>query len=337
MEKRHKKFQKNIELEAYLKEINDDLLIAEQQLLRKVTRNYPVILVMGALRSGTTLMTQWLSNTGEFVCPSNLMSRFYKAPVIGAKIQRLLLDPVFNFRNELTDVFSRDIVYKSENGKTQGAMSPNEFWFFWRRFFPYAELDMDYMPDCELAKVFDRETFVKELMGIADVFHKPLAMKGMIANYNIGFLDSILDTVIFIHTKREPCSNIVSVLEARKRQMLDIKEWYSFRIPEMKELIQLEDPAMQAAGQIYYTNSAIEKALEHVADERKIEIQYEDFCEAPEKYYHLLRTKLARQDFHIAEKYCGESRFGITRKECKSEVEKSYIKFLEMQHYNDAD
>lgn len=63
------------------------------------------------------------------------MSRFYKAPIIGAKMQRLLLDPEFNFRNELTDIFSRNIGYLSENGKTQGALAPNEFWFFGGGFF----------------------------------------------------------------------------------------------------------------------------------------------------------------------------------------------------------
>ena len=66
MEKRNQKFQKNLKLEEFLNEINGDLIIAEQQLLNKVTRKYPVILVMGALRSGTTLTTQWIANTGEF-------------------------------------------------------------------------------------------------------------------------------------------------------------------------------------------------------------------------------------------------------------------------------
>lgn len=73
MEKRQKEFQKNLELEKYLEEINGDLLIAEQRLLKSTFPKYPVILVMGALRSGTTLATQWLANTGEFVCPSNLV------------------------------------------------------------------------------------------------------------------------------------------------------------------------------------------------------------------------------------------------------------------------
>ncbi len=329
MEKRNDKFQKNLKLEEYLNEINGDLIIAEQQLLNRVTRKYPVVLVMGALRSGTTLTTQWIANTGQFAYPSNLMSRFYKAPIIGAKMQRLLLDPEFNFRNELTDVFSRDVDYLSENGKTQGVMAPNEFWFFWRRFFPYKDLEIDYMPDKELAKVFDKETFVHELMGIADVFHKPIAMKGMIANYNIGFLDSILDSVIFIHTKREICSNIASALEARKRQLGSEHEWYSFRIPEMKRLMQMEDMAMQVAGQIYYTNSAIEKALEKVSEERKIEMQYEDFCEDPEKYYQLLKTKLRKQGCHISDNYFGKSKFEVTRKKYQPEIEKSYLRFIE--------
>lgn len=328
MEKRQKEFQKNLELEKYLEEINGDLLIAEQRLLKSTFPKYPVILVMGALRSGTTLATQWLANTGEFVCPSNLVSRFYQAPVIGAKIQRLLLDPIYNFRNELTDRFSTDIGYSSQNGKTHGVMAPNEFWFFWRRFFPYANLDIDYMPDEELAKVFDKETFVKELMGIADVFQKPLAMKGMIANYNIGFLDSILESVIFIHTKREPCSNIASALEAKKRQLGNDREWYSFRIPQMQELLHLNDPVRQAAGQIYYINAAIEKSLENVSEERKMDMQYEEFCENPKKYYDILRKKLNEQGFLISENYRGKDRFEITRKVCSPEIKEGYLRFL---------
>jgi len=42
---------------------------------------------VGALRSGTTLFMQWLANTGVFSYPTNILSQFFGAPVIGAKIQ----------------------------------------------------------------------------------------------------------------------------------------------------------------------------------------------------------------------------------------------------------
>ena len=121
------------------------------------------------------------------------------------------------------------------------------------------------------------------------------------------------------------CSNIASALEARKSQLGSEKEWYSFRIPEMKLLMQMEDAAMQVAGQIYYTNSAIEKALEKVSEERKIEIQYEDFCEDSEKYYQLLQIKFKKQGYYISENYYGNSKFEVTKKEYQPEIEKKLL------------
>lgn len=328
MEVREKKFQRNQLLESYLQEVNQDLLNTEKILLEKPYEPYPVVLVMGALRSGTTLMTQWLANTKEFAYPTNLLSRFYEAPVIGAKIQRLLLDPKYAFRDEIID-FSQEVNYHSQNGKTSGALAPNEFWYFWRRFFPYKSLDIEYLPDDELMKVVDKDTFVKELMGISNVFEKPFAMKGMIANYNIGFLDKILDKVVFISIKRDPYTNIASILEARKRQLGDEKKWYSFRIPEMKQLLEFDDPVMQAAGQAYYINQALDKSLASVSEERKLEIQYEDFCADPESYYYILRDKLLSQGYEISDVYCGEKEFAVTREDYDERIKKGYMRFLE--------
>lgn len=329
MEKREKNFERNPYLEMFLKEINENLEFTEKELLNGQYEVRPVVLVMGALRAGTTLTTQWLANTGEFAYPTNLLSRFYNAPIIGAKIQRLLLDPKYNFRNEITD-FSNEISYASQNGKTKGALSPNEFWYFWRRFFHYENLSVDYIPDEKLEPVFNKEVFVKELMGIAEVFQKPLAMKGMIVNYNIPFLDRMLDNVVFIHVKRDPCTNIASVLEARKRQLGDERKWYSFRIPQMQELLKLEDPAMQAAGQIYYINQAVEGGLQNVSEERKMEICYEDFCDNPKHYYQLLCEKLKKQGFQISDRYCGAERFQVSRKQTEERILQGYQKFMEL-------
>lgn len=328
MEIREKNFQRNQNLESFLKDINGDLGVAEKELLKKSYKKYPIILVMGALRSGTTLMTQWIANTKEFAYPTNVLSRFYEAPIIGAKIQRLLLDPIYSFRNEIID-FSQEINYSSQNGKTTGALAPNEFWYFWRRFLPYESLDMDYLPDEELRKIVDKETFTRELQGMCNVFEKPFAMKGLIANYNIPFLDEIFENVIFIWVKREPCTNIASILEARKRQLGDEKKWYSFRIPEMQDLLKYEEPAMQAAGQVYYINKRIEESLKNVSEERKMEVKYEDFCENPEKYYFELREKLLKQGYEISNAYCGEKKFFVTRGECSQKIRDSYQKFME--------
>lgn len=299
-------FSRNIALEALLNDINSNLWHSEKTLLEQHRDlQHSVILVMGALRSGSTLFTQWLANTGLVAYPTNLLSRFYQAPIIGAKIQLLLTDPRFNFRDELGE-FVQQAEYRSENGKTKGVLAPNEFWYFWRRFL--GEPGRDVWTDDELRQSMDTRTLLAELAGLMQVFQKPFAAKGMLFNYNIPFLDSVFDKVLFIHVRRDPVANVASVLEARRRQLGSEEAWYSFKIPEYEELKDL-DPVMQAAGQVYYINRAVSSGLANVAEQRKLVVQYEDFCAAPERVFESLCEKIGLKGVV----YQGQESFKVTR------------------------
>lgn len=327
MEKREKEFQRNEKLEALLSEINQDLEVAEEKLLLQEYETYPVIFIMGAPRSGTTLTMQWLANTGQFAYPTNLMSRFYNTPIIGAKIQKLLCNPEYSFRNEIID-FSKSVDYYSENGKTKGASSPNEFWYFWRRYFPFSDFDNDFLPDDVLEEKVNYEKFNKELMGIANVMKRPVMLKGMIANYNIGFLDKIFSKAVFVYVKRDMETNVASILDARKRQLGSENVWYSFRIPEMQELLQIKEPEVQVAGQVHCIRRAVEHGLESVSGERKLILSYEDFCKNPFLYYRSLKEKLAAQECQIEDTYVGEDKFDLTRKDVNKRIKDAYPTFL---------
>lgn len=284
-------FKRNPQLENLLASLNDTLTCAEEHLLEKSSvlgPDYPLIFIMGPLRSGTTLFTQWLANSHIAAYPSNLLSRFYAAPAIGAQIQLLLTDPRFNFRNEILD-FNNSISFESENGKTRGALAPNEFWYFWRRFLPFKELD--WLPDEDLFRMVDREKLVSELTTLTRIFAKPFALKGMILNYNIPFLNTLFEKALFIQIKRNPVTNVASILEARKRQLGSEKEWYSFKIPEYPQLKGL-DPVTQAAGQLHYINTALTKGMATVSESRKLIVTYEEFCQDPHKVYKDLLIKL---------------------------------------------
>ncbi|WP_210553978.1 MULTISPECIES: sulfotransferase [Pseudomonas] len=308
-DERTAKFRRNELLENFLAELNKDLQPSEQALLKQqgsLDADHPVIFVMGPLRSGTTLFMQWLANTGLVAYPTNLLSRFYQAPVIGAKIQLLLTDPRFDFRGELSE-FAQQTQYRSENGKTEGALAPNEFWYFWRRFL--AEPSRDVWSDPELKQNMDTQTMLSELRGMMDVFQKPFAAKGMLFNYNIPFLDSVFNKVLFVHIVRDEVTNAESVLEARRRQLGDEKAWYSFDIPEKEQLMHLS-PSEQALGQVRAINQAVETGLKHVAESRKMVVQYEDFCASPAKYFEALSRKLGMTDAP----YTGTAAFEVTRK-----------------------
>ena len=321
---RSEKFKRNNSLEFFLSEINNDLWNTEKKLLDKRKPDYPLIFIMGPHRSGSTLMTQWLSDLGSISCPTNFMSRLYKTPIIASKLQLLLTDEKYNYRDELRD-FNNTINFKSENGKTKGALSPNEFWYFWRRFLPFKELD--YLPTEELLEKVDVKTLTSELAGVVNVFQKPFALKGMILNYNIDFLDKIFEKAIFIYTKRDPLSNIESALKAREKQFGNLDEWYSFKIPEYKELKKL-NAYEQVAGQIYHINKAVENGLDNVLDHKKIIVKYEDFCNNPKFFYDELVTKLKLQDCEIKLNYIGEEKFDMTRKVVKDpNILNAYKKF----------
>lgn len=290
-ENRVGQFRRNSLLEKLLLDLNGDLQPCEQKLIQSFhgeeSLPHPLILVMGPLRSGTTLFMQWLSNTGLVAYPSNLLSRFYQAPIIGAKIQLLLTDQRYNFRDELGE-FVQQAEYESENGKTKGVLAPNEFWYFWRRFL--ADPKRDVWSDDELRQTMDTRTMQAELAGMMNVFQKPFAAKGMLFNYNIPFLDSVLEKVLFVQMKRDIETNTASVLEARKRQLGTEEAWYSFDIPEKSDLIKLERVS-QVRGQIEAINHAVDMGLHSVDPSKKLTVQYEKFCAQPEQYFDMLAEK----------------------------------------------
>lgn len=307
-ESRATTFRRNELLEKLLAELSGDLQISEDRLIGQQTGHfrYPLILVMGPLRSGTTLFMQWLGNTGLAAYPTNLLSRFYQAPIIGAKIQLLLTDSRFNFRDELGE-FVQQAEYQSENGKTKGALAPNEFWYFWRRFL--AEPAREVWTDDELRQTMSVATMKSELAGVMDVLQKPFAAKGMLFNYNIPFLDAVFDKVLFVQIKRDITTNVASVLEARNRQLGNEDAWYSFKIPEYDQLTNF-DPVTQAAGQVYFINQAIEQGLAKVDESRKLVVQYEDFCKAPQCVFEKIKLKLK---LNIDDAYQGPSSFSPSR------------------------
>ncbi|PAU77901.1 sulfotransferase family protein [Halovibrio salipaludis] len=293
---RHAEFARNDNLESLLGTLNEDLALAEAQAMQRYLDQqppFPPIFVMGAPRSGTTLFMQWLASTGVFAYPTNMLSRFWAAPITGARIQKALTDPAYDFRDELRD-FKGGTDFESHHGKTAGALSPNEFWYFWRRFMPGNE----YRPRHELERTVDNETLRTEIAGITDLFGKPFATKGMIFNENIPYMADILPNAIFVWVRRQPEYNIQSLLQARERQYGDMNQWYSFKIREFDKLKDLP-PTESVSGQVASIHHAIEEGFSSLTDNRKLIVDYETFCSSPSKIYEELATKLCTHEVVI--------------------------------------
>lgn len=288
-ERRTAAFTRNEGLESLLDELNGALGSAEDG-MRGLPHEptHPIILIVGAPRSGTTLLMQWLAGTGQVCYPSNLLSRFYAAPYLGARIQQLIADARFNYKDELAGASTYDIPFTSQLGKTKGVLQPNEFWYFWRRFIPNVHPEW-ITPEQEA--LIDAAGFRRGIAHIQHAFGKPFAAKGLILQYNLMALRRALGKVLFIHIVRDPIRATHSLLKARLAFHGDEGAWYSVKPPEFEELKQLE-PAEQVAGQVICTQASIERQFVELPADHHLTVKLDAFWRDPAALYRRIGERL---------------------------------------------
>jgi hypothetical protein len=296
---RSPEFQRNKKLEEVLKEVNN--LIENIVSLKRSSPKYPIIFIIGVPRCGSTLFLQWIASLNTFGYPSNLIARFYKSPYLGARIQQILID--YDIDGQID--FNRKIAFKSKLGRSNGALSPSEFWYFWRRFFHFGEIQV--LSEKELKNV-DYKNFVGNIAGLEAALNKPLAMKAMILNWHLSLLSSLFKHVLFVNIKRNPFFNAQSLLLARKKFFSDINRWYSYKPKEYTFLKKLT-PFQQVAGQVYYTKQSIGDGLKKIDPSRYINVDYETFCVNPLKYFKIILKKFEEMGCKLPEKYSGLKSF----------------------------
>lgn len=303
-------FEKNNNLDNLIVQINDLLEPLEREKVNAIDddkNSFPVLLLLGAPRSGSTLFTQWAASLELFAYPSNFLSRFYKAPYIGALIYKLVTDPAYQYRGEFSDI-NQKMEFTSSIGKTSGFKAPHEFWYFWRRFFQFPEIPCN---EEEFEERFDFNNFRKELFLLTEAFEKPFLFKAHIVNWYAKSLYSNVNELFFIHLHREPVSSIRSLLNARENWKGNIEEWFSFK-PKEYALLEGMDKYHQVAGQIYFIEKEIIGKKTSIGD-RCLTISYENFCKNPKEAYQRISEHL-QVTFPLLDipEYKGPTRFEVS-------------------------
>jgi hypothetical protein len=277
---------RNPALEALLAELGRDLAVGAGTPPAPADRPaHPTVFLVGNARGGTTLAMQWLAAGGAFTYPTNFTARFPTAPWVGERVLRMLTEPALDHRGELTGAASGDPdPWASDLGKTRGLRAPHEFWYWWRRFLPDAAVGR---PDADTLRLG------RELAAWEAVRHRPLLMKGLIANWCLPWLAEVLPQALFIHVVRDPLANMRSLLAVRRRFYGDETAWYSFRPPEHAALSVLP-PADQVAGQVFHTHRAVAGALDAIGADRCFTLAYDELCADPAALHGRLVGWLAR-------------------------------------------
>jgi LPS sulfotransferase NodH len=228
----------------------------------------PVAFIVGAPRSGTTLLSQLIARHLDVGYVSNYVSRYWMAPVYG----------LARFERRYADCRSA-IDLRSEFGGTAGPYSPHEFgwfWQYWCGFFASDDLDGVQLDE------FPWDTLREEIQAMAGYLGKPFIFKSLnYLVYNVDRFAREFPSARFIHIRREFPFVVRSVLECRVARYGTDRLWWTIR-PRDVAAWRDRPPVEQVCHQIADIRRAIESSLAGLPESRRLTLEYEDLVAAPE-------------------------------------------------------
>ena len=227
----------------------------------------PVLFLVGAPRSGTTLLYQLIARHLEVAYVSNELARFWSAPLVGAR----WLDRRGVGRRPAAR-------YRSEYGRDPEPFGPHEFswfWHYWGDFRAHDDLRGE-----ALAGV-DWRAIASRLTALANLRAAPLVVKSLnFTNYQTAQLAEVLPAARFLHVSRSPLHCAQSILEVRRQRYGDRKSWWSVR-PHDYRAWQSRPAVEQVVHQIRDIESSLDQARARLGAERFLGVRYEDLVADP--------------------------------------------------------
>ena len=227
----------------------------------------PLAFILGAPRSGTTLLFQLIAQHLDVGYPSNYVARFFISPAIGT--WRYLR----RFRGE-----DRTIPLSSEFGGTDGPHSPHEFSWFWE--FHTASRTTDDLSDEELDSI-DWTAIRRQIGTMANLHRRPYVFKSLnYTVYNVARFAEVFPSSRFIYIRRDPRFVVQSILECRVERYGDESVWWTIR-PRDVENWRDREPLEQVCHQVADIQRGIEEGLAQLPERRKLVVDYEDLVDEP--------------------------------------------------------
>lgn len=224
---------------------------------------YPVMLIIGPPRSGTSISFQTLAHGLDVHFPNHLYALFRNAPFLGMKLGS-------TFAGERPHkAFSS--VHGFSTG--DGFKGPNEWEQFFRQrvFFP---LRAD--PLSRSAR-----QALLELNGtIQNKLRKGFLAKPLNAAFHIDTIIETLPGVRFIAINRDLDATIASIIKAKRVEGKTKAELFYAPPPEL-EGIAFETERDQVAAQVQAIRARMERTLEKHGDDRIMHVKYKDVCANP--------------------------------------------------------
>lgn len=244
---------------------------------------HPPIFLLGAPRSGSTLMIQVIIDALDLGYISNRHCQWFGAPALA---ERLFRPTVGRPRSD----------YRSAHGVTKGDHAPAECGEWWYRFFrrdpPYVTLD-----EVDPRKM---RRFRHSIVSLTHAFDRPILFKNLYASLRVQAVAHYLPESLFIVIHRDEVDNGHSLLETRNRVFRDYNQWWSMEPPEI-ETLKILPVHHQVIEQIRHIHATIDRDLQIAAVPayRRFDLNYEEFCANPSGSLDALQTFLASHGCEI--------------------------------------
>ena len=198
------------------------------------------VFIIGAPRTGSTILYQALTNIYDVLYVDNLVCRFHRNFFFGFWLSNRF------YRSKPHNNFSAD------HGRTKGWHSPSEcgqFWYKWlprhRHFIDYDDITPEIVRQIRL-----------EITSVINYFNKPLVFKNLNAGQRIRLLTTCFPEATFLFITRDPVQTVQAILMAKRELHVDDGAFWSIMPRNVRELEKL-DPFEQIAKQVYFLERQI--------------------------------------------------------------------------------
>ena len=248
---------------------------------------YPPIFILGAPRSGSTLLIQSMIHYFDIAYMTNFTRNFFKVPLTGLWLQQHLF-----FKTP-------PMTFNSKFGDTRGILGPNEAADFWYQWFPSKK--NIYVGEGEISKDILRDIRQK-IMGLIRLSKKPFLFKNLYNSMRILPIRNALPESLFIICYRDPVDIAQSILKCRENKLGNRSSWWSVPPREYNE-IRNNPPLQQVVEQVYYIYSQIQKDLS-VGDLKFVfNLNYKDLCNRPNQTMRGIKDWIEKQNIQLKRQF----------------------------------
>jgi len=227
---------------------------------QKEALHHPTFII-GAPRTGSTILYQILTNEFDTLYINNLIDNFHRNFFFG-----------FWLSNELFKGKPHNS-FKSELGNTYefGLQAPSECAAFWYRWIPRGKHFVD-KNEVSLTKI---DEIRKNIYSVINYYDKSLVFKNMNAGLRLRMLKDVAPQLKLIFIKRDPVLTAFSILNARKKYYNDENVWWSIKPKEYHDINKL-NVYQQLVKQIYYIEKQIHMDIKLFPGENVIITSYNE-------------------------------------------------------------